>query len=378
VTTRRIYLDWNATAPLRPEARQALIDALDVAGNPSSVHAEGRKARGIVETARAQVAALVGARADDVYFTSGATEANNWVLGSGWDTVIRSGIEHESALRMPDSTVAARVVELPVRTDGVVAIEAIADEVLRGSSRLGRVLVTLQAANSETGVLQPVAGMADFARGHGIGSMTDATQVAGRCALDAAALGVEYLTLSAHKLGGPKGVGALIARSGAPLAPMMVGGGQERRQRAGTENVAGIAAFGAAAQAAMVDLEAAEQRMRALRDRLEAGLLSIAPEAHVVGMAAPRVPNTTCVALPGRQADLLVVALDLAGMAVSAGSACSSGKVGRSATLQAMGLSSELAAGAIRISLGHTTTEDDIAAFLVAWQSVAAKRRQAA
>jgi cysteine desulfurase len=377
VNGQRTYLDWNATAPLRPEARDALVAALDEAGNPSSVHAEGRRARALVEAARAEVAALAGADVDDVYFTSGATEGNSWVLRSGWDTIVRADIEHDSVIR-PSEASGARIVTVPTSSDGTVTPEGV-EKAIHGLEQLGRALIAVQLANNETGVVQPVAEIAAIAKSRGFPVLTDAVQAAGRIELDMDRLGASYLVLSAHKLGGPKGVGALIARPGWPLAPLIAGGGQERRQRGGTENVAGIAAFGAAAKAARCDAESvAANRMAGLRARLEAGIALITPQAVIVGGTATRLPNTTCIAVPGRRAEVLVAALDLAGIAVSAGAACSSGKVGRSRVLEAMGVQSEIADGAIRVSLGHATTENDISAFLAAWQSVAHVRRQAA
>ena len=374
---RRTYLDWNATAPLRAEARDALLSAIDEFGNPSSVHAEGRRARALVEAARVEVAALVGADAENVYFTSGASEGNSWVLRSGWDAIISSGIEHESILRAAELA-AKRIVTLPTQADGTVATEVVSQAALDVETP-HRAIVALQSANNETGVVQPVADVAAVATARGLHVLTDAVQAGGRLDIDVAELGVSYLTLSAHKLGGPKGVGAVIVRPGAPLIPLIAGGGQERRQRAGTENVAGIAAFGAAATAARRDVASGiADRMALLRNSLEEQVASATPQTIVIGLGAPRLPNTSCIALPGRRAEVLVAALDLAGIAVSAGAACSSGKIGRSRVLEAMGLAPGIADGAIRISLGHTTTENDIAAFLGAWQSVARVCRQAA
>ena len=365
----RTYLDWNATAPLRREARVAMVAALDVLGNPSSPHAEGRRARGLVEDAREQVAALVGARPAEVVFTSGGTEANNAVLAAGRDAILISGIEHNSVLA-PALRSGAPVVDIPVGGDGVVRQESFAGHMSQG----GRALVSLQMANNETGALQPVAEVAAMARQHGFGMHSDAVQAAGRVPIDMAALGVDYLTLSAHKLGGPKGVGALVVRDGAALPAFIAGGGQERRRRAGTENVAGIAGFGAAAEAARHDLAEIE-RVRALRDRLEAQAREITPEALIIAGEAQRLPNTTCLAWPGASAETLVIALDLRGIAVSAGAACSSGKVGASRVLAAMGLAPDMARAAIRISLGPTSGERDVAAFLEAWSRIAETRR---
>jgi cysteine desulfurase len=346
-----------------------MVAALDVAGNPSSPHAEGRRARGLIEDAREQVAALVGAKPAEVVFTSGGTEANNAVLAAGWDTILMSGIEHDSVLA-PAQRSGAPVMDIPVGGDGVVRQEGFAGHM----AQAGRALVSLQMANNETGALQPVAEVAAMARQHGFGMHSDAVQAAGRVPIDMAALGVDYLTLSAHKLGGPKGVGALVVRDGASLPAFIAGGGQERRRRAGTENVAGIVGFGAAAEAARHDL-AETERVRTLRDRLEAEAREITPEALVIAGEAERLPNTTCLAWPGASAETLVIALDLRGIAVSAGAACSSGKVGASRVLAAMGIAPDMARAAIRISLGPSSGERDVAAFLEAWSRIAETRR---
>lgn len=367
----RFYLDHNATAPLRPEARAAMIAALDVGGNPSSVHFEGRRARALVETAREQVAALINAKPLEIVFTSGATEANAWVASGGWDTILSSGIEHDS-VRGPVAATTARQVALPVATDGVVAVEEIANFALRDASAAGRTLVMLQMANNETGIVQPVAEVAHFCRAHGLAIHTDAVQAAGRLPIDFTNLGVDTLSLSAHKIGGPTGVGALVIRDGTKLATLLAGGGQERRRRAGTENVIGIAGFGAAAAAAR-DL-ADVPRITALRDQLEAGIAQLTPQAMVIGRTGVRLPNTTALAVPGLAAETLVIKLDLAGVAVSAGAACSSGKVGVSHTLAAMNLPADVARSAIRLSLGWNSSPADVTAFLEIWATVARPR----
>ena len=368
----RTYLDWNATAPLRPEARAACVAALDVVGNPSSPHAEGRKTRGIIEDAREQVAALVGAKPAEVVFTSGGTEANNAVLAAGWDTIVLAGIEHDSVLA-PARAGKARVVDMPVRRDGVVSVDAL--DVANGSA--GRSLLSLQMANNETGVIQPVAEVAAVAKTLGFLVHTDAVQAAGRIPIELRALGVDCLSLSAHKVGGPKGVGALVIHERASLPAFIAGGGQERRRRAGTENVAAIAGFGAAAAAAQHDSERMA-RIAALRDRLEEEVRAITPTAVVIGADVARLPNTTNIALAGTSAETLVIAFDLAGIAVSAGAACSSGKVGASHVLEAMGVDKALARAAIRVSLGWSSTERDVAAFVEAWANVAVGRRERA
>lgn len=376
MTGTRAYLDYNATAPLLPEAREAILAALDLDGNPSSVHAEGRQARHVVESAREKVAALVGAKPSEVVFTSGATEANVTVLARQWDTVLLSRIEHDSILA-PAQASGAVLVDLGARANGVARAEAAAGHALEPFAASGRTLIALQLANNETGVLQPVAETAALARTHGLHMHCDAVQGAGRMPIDFRALGLDTMSLSAHKIGGPKGAGALILRDGLDLVPLIRGGGQERRRRAGTENVAAIAGFGAAAQAARQGL-AGIARLRDLRDRLERELLAMTPSAIVIGAGAERLANTSCFALPGRSAETLVIRLDLAGIAVSAGAACSSGKVGASSVLAAMGLPDAIARGAIRLSLGDRSQDRDIDQFLAAWGAIARDARQAA
>jgi cysteine desulfurase len=383
MSNTRAYLDWNATAPVRPEARAAMLAALDVVGNPSSPHTEGRRGRAIVEDAREEVAALVGAKPAEVVFLSGATEANNAVLAGGWEAILVAGIEHDSVLapvRKLAGSATTRVLQLAVDASGVVPLEAVAQRAGEtwashaGASRL----LSLQLANNETGVVQQVAAATETAHAHGLWVHSDAVQAAGRMRVSFNALGVDYLSLSAHKLGGPKGVGALVIRDGAPQLPAFIaGGGQERRRRAGTENVPGIAGFGAAARAAARDL-AAMDCVRMLRDRAEAHAKDITPAAVIIGAEAERLPNTTAIALPGASAETLVIALDLAGVAVSAGSACSSGKVGASHVLEAMGLAPALTRSAIRVSLGWASTQADVAAFAAAWAHVAARGRAVA
>jgi cysteine desulfurase len=348
-----------------------MLAALDVVGNPSSPHAEGRRARALVEDAREQVAALVGARPSEVVFTSGGTEANNWVLGAGWNRILLAGIEHDSVLAAARAS-QAQLVDLPVDRDGVIVRDGLSPRL--ASAAEGLALLTLQLANNETGVLQPLADVADEAKQHGLAVHSDAVQAAGRVPVELASLGVDYLTLSAHKLGGPQGTGALVIRGRRGLSPLISGGGQERRRRAGTENVAAIAGFGAAAEATQREL-AQMARVGQLQARLERQVRRITPEAVIIAERAARLPNTTDLALPGAHAETLVIQFDLAGIAVSAGAACSSGKVGASHVLAAMGLSAELAGAAIRISLGHGSTEGDVARFLSAWTDLAAKRR---
>ena len=369
MTMGRAYLDHNATTPLRPEAAAAMRAAMDACGNPSSVHAEGRRVRAMIDTAREQVAALVGAKPAEVVFTSGATEANNWVIRAGWDAILSADIEHDS-VRAPVAASPAAKLVVPVTREGGVEVADIARSVNADGRTSGRrSLLALQLANNETGVIQPVADVARFCRDNDIAVHCDAVQAAGKIDLDFAALGVDAMSLSAHKLGGPAGVGALVIRDGFALPGLIAGGGQERRRRSGTENAIGIAGFGAAA--AVTADRAAWSRIETLRDRLEAGIVRLTPEAIIVGYGAARLPNTTTVALPGRIAERLVIRLDLAGIAVSAGAACSSGKVSESHVLKAMGYPPALAASAIRVSLGWTTSETEIDAFLRHWGAIA-------
>ncbi len=374
-TVRRTYLDYNATAPLRPEAKAAMIDALDIVGNPSSVHAEGRRARAMIEAARESVARLVGAKPSEIVFTSGASEANTWALSQPWVAILTSGIEHDSVVA-PARASAGEVMMLPIGRDGAVKAQDVA-ALVASRSFAGPAVIALQLANNETGVIQPVAAIAELAHAQGIRMHTDAVQAAGRMPIDFAALGVDTMAISAHKFGGPKGVGALVVRDHLDLMPLIRGGGQERRRRAGTENVPGIAGFGAAAEVALRDLATIEA-VGVLRDELETELRRISPRAIIVGEGAPRLANTTAVALPGKLAETVIIRLDLAGIAVSSGSACSSGKVGASHVLEAMGLGHEMASSTIRISLGPTTTKDDIAAFLAAWKTIAGEPALAA
>jgi cysteine desulfurase len=373
----RSYFDWNATAPLRPQAAEALREALSVPGNPSSVHAEGRAARRLVEEAREEVAVLVAARSGDVFFTSSGTEANMLALTPAIQTaderlprekLLISAIEHSSVRtggRFPRGAVA----DIAVDADGRVDLAALADA-LAGTARP---LVSIMLANNETGVVQPVAQAAAIVHAAGGLLHVDAVQAAGRIACDINALGADLLTLSAHKIGGPKGVGALIrAREDIHFPdPLIRGGGQERGLRAGTENVAGIAAFGAAAAAVRGQGAAEADHMLALRDRLETGLKAVASGVAIFGAAVERLPNTTLFAAQGMKAETAVISFDLEGIAVSSGAACSSGKVQPSHVLAAMGVSPTLTRGAVRLSLGWTTTETDIERFLGAWRKLA-------
>jgi cysteine desulfurase len=377
--TERIYLDWNATAPLRQQARAAAMAAFELAGNPSSVHAEGRAARRLIEDARERVAALVGAKSRNVVFTSGGTEANMLALapasgthGKALGRLLVSAIEHPSVLA-GGRFAAAAVERVPAASDGRIDLAALAQAL--AASKDDRALVSLMLANNETGVVQPVSEAARLIHEAGGVLHVDAVQAAGRISCDINALCADLLTISAHKIGALKGVGAVVRRDETvPFPdPLIKGGGQERGARAGTENVAGIAAFGAAAAAALAELAAEAGRVAGLRDRLEAGLRSVSPDLVVFGAEAERLPNTTLFAVPGHKAETVLIALDLAGVAVSSGSACSSGKVAASHVLTAMGIAPNLARGAIRVSLGRDTRESDVEGFLIAWTKLVSR-----
>jgi cysteine desulfurase len=366
---QRSYLDFNATAPLRRESRAAALAAFECVGNPSSIHAEGRAARAIVEEARAAVAALAGVASSGIIFTASGTEAANLVLtpalalahGAAPARLIVAAGEHACVLK--GHRFAPELVEIaPLSGDGRIDLTALA-------AMLGRdarpAMLALQGANNETGIVQPVAEAAALTHAAGGVVVCDAVQLAGRLPCVAAELGADFLILSAHKLGGPKGAGALVAASPhvAVAQPLLRGGGQERGARAGTENVAGIAGFGAAARAAAAEMAEEAPRLAKLRDRLGAHIRDIAPDALIFGESAARLPNTLCFAIPGLGAETLVIALDLAGIAVSSGAACSSGKVARSHVLDAMGIEPGVAAGAIRLSLGWSSGEAEVAHF---------------
>jgi cysteine desulfurase len=375
----RAYLDWNATAPLRTVARAAAIAALD-AGNPSSVHAEGRAARAIVERARAEVAAAVGATPRQIVFTSGATEANALALTpclelrddrAPRDGLVVSAIEHPAVLR------GHRFAALPVEVaaadrDGVIQPAAVAEALARLKARGAvRPLVSVMAANNETGVIQPVEAIAALVHGEGGLLHIDAVQALARIPVDIGALDADLMTVSSHKIGGPKGAGALVLGSRVThlAAPLIAGGGQEQGARAGTEPVPAIAGFGAAAAEAARELPQAADHMGRLRSYLAEELRLAAPAAVELGAAARRLPNTVAMALPGLSAETAVIAFDLNGVAISAGSACSSGKVAASHVVAAMGFP-ELAGSTLRFSLGSTTTETDLDRAIGVWRTV--------
>ena len=377
--SERAYFDWNATAPMRQEARAAMVTTLGLTGNASSVHAEGRAVRRLVEAAREQVAGLVGAEAKNVTFTSGATEANMLALTpaieiggrkSLRDRLFISAIEHPS-VRSGGRFPADAVEELPVTGAGVVDLHALRSAIARAE----RPFVSVMLANNETGVIQPIADIAAIVHAANGVLHVDAVQGPGRIACRIGELGADLMSLSAHKLGGPQGAGALVSRGDIHIGePLIKGGGQERGLRAGTENVAAIAGFGAAAAVSANQADAA--RMAGSRDRLEAGIKAILPEALIFGESAPRLPNTTLFAVPGMKAETAIISFDLNGIAVSSGSACSSGKVQASHVLAAMGVEPSLAQGAVRVSLGWATTERDIENLLNALTKVVSSLRK--
>jgi cysteine desulfurase len=370
----RIYLDWNATAPLRPEAREAMAAAWDLGGNPSSVHAEGRQARGLVEQARVSIADAVGALPRNVVFTSGGTEANALGLtpglrrSSGFPVtrLLVSAIEHASVLaggRFPTEAVGA----IGVTRAGLLDLDRLRAMLEGGPPAL----VSVMLANNETGAVQPVAEAGEIVHSAGGLLHVDAIQAFGKIRFDINAMNADLVTLSAHKIGGPKGVGALLLAEGLPgPEPLLRGGGQELGRRAGTENVAGIAGFGAAAKAAMAVLQGEAIRLKNLQNRLETGLRRTAG-VIVFADEVARLPNTTLFAIPGLKAETAVIGFDLAGLAVSSGSACSSGKVQPSHVLEAMGFGPELAEGAVRLSLGWSTSDADVDRCLEAWRKLA-------
>ena len=380
----RIYLDWNATAPLLGAAREAMLDALAMSGNPSSVHAEGRAARAVIEKARREVAGLVGAEPVHVTFAASATEAANHVLspfyrmGKSRVTVGRlhaSAVEHP-AIRAGGRFPADRVGEIPVMRSGVIDLEALAALLADHDPAEGLPLVAVMLVNNETGIVQPIRDVSAIVKKFGGLLVVDAVQAAGRIPLSIAELGADFLILSAHKLGGPKGVGALVSRGEALMPePLVRGGGQEKGHRAGTENLAAIAGFGVAAREMAVDLARRNAAIAALRDRAEAGMRAAAADTVIYGDGSERVGNTSFFHLPGLKAETGQIAFDLEGVALSAGAACSSGKVGASHVLTAMG--EDAATGALRLSIGPSTTEADIDRFLLTFAKIAARRKLA-
>ena len=373
MTRERVYLDWNATAPLRPEARAAMASAWEIVGNPSSVHNEGRVARSLVEGARDAVATAVGADTRNIVFTSGGTEANALALTPGLrrgdglpvKRLIVSAIEHPSVLaggRFPKD----RITFAPVHPAGVVDLDALAELLIDQPPTL----VSVMMANNETGAIQPAIEIAKIVHETGGLLHVDAIQALGKIPIDISELDADILTISAHKVGGPKGVGAVVFADGIHgLEAALRGGGQEQGRRAGTENVSGIAGFGAAVKAALASLSAEARYTKTLQNRLETGLKANSG-ATVFAADVDRLPNTTLFSAPGLKAETAVIAFDLDGIAVSSGSACSSGKVQPSHVLEAMGVPRALAAGALRLSTGWQTSEADIDRCLEAWRKL--------
>ncbi|MDA9493175.1 cysteine desulfurase family protein [Bradyrhizobium sp. CCBAU 11361] len=369
----RVYLDWNATTPLRSEARAAMVAAYDLVGNPSSVHAEGREARRLVEEARSTLASAVGALPRNVVFTSAGTEANALALSPGLrgpsggpvERLLVSAVEHASVLaggRFP----ADKVGHIRVTRAGVVDLDHLKALLKDGPPTL----VSIMVANNETGALQPVAEAARIVHDAGGLLHVDAIQALGKIAFNINAIGADLATFSAHKIGGPKGIGALVVAEGVSgVEPLLRGGGQELNRRAGTENVAGIAGFGAAVKAALQALPEDAKQMATLRDRLENGIRAIAG-ATIFSDNTERLPNTILFTAPGLKAETAVIGFDLEGIAVSSGSACSSGKVQPSHVLSAMGFDPSVAQGAVRLSLGWSTEPDDINRALEAWRKL--------
>ncbi len=374
------YLDYNATAPLRDASRLAAERAIAAGGNASSVHASGRAARALIEDARGKVAALAGAEPSEVVFTSGATEAAALALWGAVQGAIDTGaritrlfisaIEHPAVLAnaqtVAERFAGLRLETIPATPGGVTDMGVLRNALREGK---GRSLIALMAANNETGVIQPIADAAGLAAEAGALFLVDAVQAAGRMTVPRA----DYVTLSAHKIGGPQGVGALVLKTGVPFTPPITGGGQERGMRPGTENAPGIAGFGAAAEIA-----ARETLGPALRDRFEAGLRAIAPNVIIFGAESPRLANTSCFALPGIDAETALMALDLDGVMLSSGSACSSGKVKRSHVLAAMDVNDDVAECALRASFGWSSSEADVEAALLSITNLQARIRSRA
>lgn len=382
--TERTYLDWNATAPLSAAAREAVLAALDTVGNPSSVHGEGRALRMLVEAARRDVAALVHAAPAHVIFTSGATEAANLVLTPDYRMgrtplaighLYHSEIEHP-AIREGGRFSRDKLTSIPVTPAGLVDLAAL-ETLLEGRDKAkGLPMVAVMLVNNETGIVQPVKSAAEIVHRHGGLLVVDAVQAAGRIPVDIEALDADFLILSSHKLGGPKGAGALVSRGEVLMpVPLIRGGGQEKGHRSGTENPAALAGFAAAARAAIADFADRNARIAGLRDALEAGMRMATNDVIIHGADIERVANTSFFSLPGLKSETGQIAFDLEGIALSAGSACSSGKVGQSHVLTAMGFDAAL--GALRVSLGSGSTQADVDRFLAAFSRVVSRRRAA-
>lgn len=370
----RIYLDHNAGSPLRPQVKDAVIEALDMAANGSSIYQEGRKAKGLIERSRQSIAGMVGAASSGVTFTGGGSEANATILQPSmivkgkprtFDRLLVSATEHDSVLK-GGAFSAEQIETIPVDGDGIIDLGWLEERLSRAQTNEECTLVAVMLANNETGVRQPVEDVGRLVAGTDSYFLCDAIQGPGKLAVDINKTGAHFLTLSAHKLGGPQGVGAIVRRSESyAFHPLIRGGGQENHGRAGTENVAGIHGFGVAAQLVSGDTDSAA-RMARLRDAMEAGL----KDAHILGAKAARLPNTSCIAVSGLTAETMLISLDLQGFAVSSGSACSSGKVRLSHVLEAMGVDADTARGALRISLGWNTSDEDVKMFIEAFNKM--------
>ncbi|MFP6710689.1 MAG: cysteine desulfurase family protein [Rhodospirillales bacterium] len=360
-----VYFDHNATTPVRAEVADAMAGALVLGGNASSVHGAGRQARQLVEEAREIIAELVGASPAQIVFTSGGTEANNLVLrGTECDHILVSAVEHNSVLDAADN-----IEIVPVDGNGVIDLTALTS---RLSEIDGQVLISVMLANNETGVIEPIAEIVRIAKEHGALVHTDAIQALGKVNVDWGDLGVDFISLSAHKIGGPQGVGAIVINEEIPLKSILRGGGQERSRRAGTENVPGIVGFGAAAKLIAGELDQIS-KTQDLRDRMEASIKAKCSDAVIFGESIDRLPNTSCVSMPGVTSETQVMKFDLEDYMVSAGSACSSGKVQASHVLKAMGVDEETASTAIRISLGFGNNSNDVDAFVSQWEKIYAR-----
>jgi cysteine desulfurase len=380
----RLYLDWNATAPLHPAARDAVVRAFDLFGNPNSVHGEGRAVRAAIEAARRQVARLTGADPAHVIFTSGATEAANMVLTPDFRMgrtplpighLYVSGIEHP-AIREGGRFPKERMTEIDVTPAGVVDLDALERLLAAHDKAEGLPMVAIMLVNNETGIIQPVREAAKIVQAHGGLLVVDAVQAAGRLKLDINDIGADFMIVSSHKIGGPKGAGALVTRGEVLMPrPLIHGGGQEKGHRSGTENSLAVIGFGAAAEAALADFDQRNATIEKLRDRFEDGMRRTAPDVIIYGADGSRVSNTSFFTLLGMKAETGLIAFDLEGVALSSGSACSSGKVGESHVLVAMGRDPKL--GALRISLGFATTEEEIESAIVAFARIAGRRKPA-
>jgi cysteine desulfurase len=375
----RVYLDYNATCVPRASAKEAVAAAMMVPANASSVHNEGRAARAIVEDARHQLAVLIGAQPSAIFFTSGATESNATALSpelelagkpARFDMLLLSGVEHP-AVRAGGSFKPEQIEYVPVDANGVIVLDALKDALARHRSEGRRAFVSVMAANNETGVLQPLRAVADLVHAADGVFHSDAVQVIGKIPFDLRESGADLLSITSHKLGGPQGIGAVVsAHPDTHVPAIMRGGGQERGRRQGTESVAAIAGFGAAATEAGQTLTPEGSRLGALRAKIEEGVRAIAKDAVIFGDRAARLPNTTFFAAPGIAAEVALIMLDLDGVALSAGSACSSGKSAASPTLQAMNVNSEIGRCAMRVSTGWNTTDADVTQFLNAFAKV--------